>query len=207
MSSRAQSAMEYLMTYGWAIMVVLIVGGAFWQLGVFNLGGSVPPTSTGFQALRPLLPTCIMKKGVYLGTYYGFQCQFVNAAGSPIVLRDVTIKVNDQYCVNMFLSNKPTSSGNTWGLQHPCYYDNCSGTSTSCWGTCTSDGGVMLAANQDFMATVFSTSSGVGPCNPSRLKAGDRYSIFVDITYDIAVGDVTTSKHSSGTIYLTSTCC
>jgi len=35
-SKKAQAAMEFLMTYGWAILVVLIVIGVFWQLGVFN---------------------------------------------------------------------------------------------------------------------------------------------------------------------------
>ncbi|MFI5412719.1 MAG: hypothetical protein ACHQX1_02415 [Candidatus Micrarchaeales archaeon] len=33
---RAQSAMEYLMTYGWAILVIAIVLSALFALGVFN---------------------------------------------------------------------------------------------------------------------------------------------------------------------------
>ena len=36
MQKRGQSAMEYLMTYGWAILVVLIVLAALFYLGVFN---------------------------------------------------------------------------------------------------------------------------------------------------------------------------
>ena len=42
MNKRAQSAMEYLMTYGWAILVVLIALGALFYLGVFS--PSVPNT-------------------------------------------------------------------------------------------------------------------------------------------------------------------
>ncbi|MCL5430224.1 MAG: LamG domain-containing protein [Candidatus Marsarchaeota archaeon] len=33
---RAQSAMEYLMTYGWAILIIAVVLGALFQLGVFS---------------------------------------------------------------------------------------------------------------------------------------------------------------------------
>ena len=36
MFKKAQSAMEYLMTYGWAILVILIALGAMFYLGVFD---------------------------------------------------------------------------------------------------------------------------------------------------------------------------
>lgn len=42
MGFRLQSAMEYLTTYGWAILVVAIIIVALFQLGVFN--GSQPPS-------------------------------------------------------------------------------------------------------------------------------------------------------------------
>ena len=34
--SKAQSAMEYLMTYGWAILIISVVLGALFSLGVFS---------------------------------------------------------------------------------------------------------------------------------------------------------------------------
>ncbi len=54
LGKKGQGAMEYLMTYGWAILVVMIVGVVLWQLGIFNLGGTVGKTMSGFSALRPL---------------------------------------------------------------------------------------------------------------------------------------------------------
>ncbi len=36
-NKRAQSAVEYLMTYGWAILVIIVVGAALWKLGVFDV--------------------------------------------------------------------------------------------------------------------------------------------------------------------------
>ena len=38
---KAQSAMEYLMTYGWAILVIAVVLAALFALGIFN-GGTLP---------------------------------------------------------------------------------------------------------------------------------------------------------------------
>ena len=36
---KAQSAMEYLMTYGWAILIIAIVLAALFSLGIFSSGG------------------------------------------------------------------------------------------------------------------------------------------------------------------------
>src|SRR3989344_3309999 len=54
-NKRAQSAMEYLMTYGWAILVVLIALGALFYLGVFN-----PRTSNSCVASAPITCTDVL---------------------------------------------------------------------------------------------------------------------------------------------------
>ncbi len=35
---KGQSALEYLITYGWAILAVVIIAGVLWYFGVFNPG-------------------------------------------------------------------------------------------------------------------------------------------------------------------------
>ncbi|MDE1851715.1 MAG: hypothetical protein KGH69_03450 [Candidatus Micrarchaeota archaeon] len=45
MKIRLQSAMEYLMTYGWAILAIAIVMVSLYSLGIFN-AGSLQPTAT-----------------------------------------------------------------------------------------------------------------------------------------------------------------
>jgi hypothetical protein len=50
-NKKAQSAMEYLMTYGWAILIVIIVAAALYALGVFNPATFAGRTSTGFTQL------------------------------------------------------------------------------------------------------------------------------------------------------------
>ncbi len=42
--------MEYLMTYGWAILIVIIVGVVLWKSGVFS---TTAKTSTNFNIIRP----------------------------------------------------------------------------------------------------------------------------------------------------------
>jgi len=51
---KAQSAMEYLMTYGWAILIIAIVLAALFQLGVFNPMAFAPKAPPGScQVFRP----------------------------------------------------------------------------------------------------------------------------------------------------------
>jgi hypothetical protein len=55
---KAQSAMEYLMTYGWAILIIAVVLGALFSLGVFssgNLQGTGCRAFSGYTCLNPVL--------------------------------------------------------------------------------------------------------------------------------------------------------
>ena len=42
MKNKDQSAMEYLMTYGWAILIFIVVVAALYSMGVFSSQGGVP---------------------------------------------------------------------------------------------------------------------------------------------------------------------
>ncbi len=44
---KSQSAMEYLMTYGWAILIIAVVLGILFQLGVFSGGNFAPKAQAG----------------------------------------------------------------------------------------------------------------------------------------------------------------
>lgn len=74
---RGQGAMEYLMTYGWAILVVMVVGIVMWQLGIFNIGGVTSTTSTGFPRIKPQLALIAV-------TNTDAELTFTNGAGGPI---------------------------------------------------------------------------------------------------------------------------
>ena len=50
--------MEYLMTYGWAILIIAIVLAALFSLGVFNPTAYTPKASPGScQVFRPNGPS------------------------------------------------------------------------------------------------------------------------------------------------------
>jgi len=80
---RGQAAMEYLMTYSWAILVVMLVGIAMWQLGIFNLGSSTSTTYTGFPRLKPQLTLVAVR------TEGNMTSVFTNGGGGPIVITNV----------------------------------------------------------------------------------------------------------------------
>ncbi len=42
---KSQAAMEYLMTYGWAILVIAVVLAALYSLGIFNPNTFAPKAS------------------------------------------------------------------------------------------------------------------------------------------------------------------
>ena len=51
---KLQSAMEYLMTYGWAILLIAVVLGALFELGFFNSSALAPKVGPGScQVYRP----------------------------------------------------------------------------------------------------------------------------------------------------------
>ncbi len=85
---KGQGAMEYLMTYGWAILVVMIVGIVMWQLGIFNMGGTTV-TSTGFAKIKPqLAATGLTNAGV-------FNAVFTNGVGTQVIVNAASTSVND----------------------------------------------------------------------------------------------------------------
>jgi hypothetical protein len=83
---RGQGAMEYLMTYGWAILVVMIVGIVMWQLGIFNMG-STSVTATGFSRLKPQLASVN-----YDGSGGQLTAIFTNGAGTRITVSEILVE-------------------------------------------------------------------------------------------------------------------
>jgi len=47
-NKKGQTAIEYLMTYGWAILIILVVGGVLYYYGVFSPSTLVGESKTGF---------------------------------------------------------------------------------------------------------------------------------------------------------------
>jgi len=54
MKKKAQTSLEFLMTYGWAILIVIVIVVVAWQWGFFNPSGAVKKGSSGFWGVSPL---------------------------------------------------------------------------------------------------------------------------------------------------------
>ena len=57
-SKRSQSALEYMMTYGWAILIIVIVAVILYSMGIFNPSSSVSSTVIGFSGLGSVTAQC-----------------------------------------------------------------------------------------------------------------------------------------------------
>ncbi|MDO8647389.1 MAG: hypothetical protein Q7R70_03165 [Candidatus Diapherotrites archaeon] len=67
MNSKGQSALEYLMTYGWALVVIVIVVAALFAFGVFN----TPANCTQFGGRLLLKDYAIQATGISLAIQNG----------------------------------------------------------------------------------------------------------------------------------------
>ena len=72
---KGQTAMEYLMTYGWAILIILIVGGLLVFYGVFSL--NIGASKTGFGLVDVTSPWDYKANGSLV-------LRFENRLGQPV---------------------------------------------------------------------------------------------------------------------------
>lgn len=105
-NKKAQSAMEYLMTYGWAILIVIIVAAALYALGVFNPSTLTGKRSTGFPNLGA--PT----DWQYAGTT--FTIVMTNNAGKTVTISQAGSTVNCGASGGAVALNY-TDASSTWG--------------------------------------------------------------------------------------------
>ena len=106
MNKRAQAAMEFLMTYGWAILVVLIAIGALAYFGVLNPNKFLPQSCT----LSPGL-SCI-DFAVYSD---GVVIKIANGMGSD--LNSLEVGVENCMTASMginYIGNLPNGKGDTY---------------------------------------------------------------------------------------------
>jgi len=117
MALKAQSAMEYLTTYGWTILVVAVVILVLFKVGVFNNGSSVGSGSciavSGFQCTKPTL----YSTGTLSAT--------IGEIGQSITITGTGCSVNSTSpSVSSTLSNINLGSGQTAVLNFTCPVSN-----------------------------------------------------------------------------------
>ena len=87
---KAQASLEYLMTYGWAILIMTMAVIVLWQMGAFT-PPTAPPGCTGFSQLRPLdWKASSTDNNIYL--------TLLNDAGVKVRLDQVNVTVLNIKC-------------------------------------------------------------------------------------------------------------
>jgi hypothetical protein len=86
MKMRGQTAIEYLMTYGWAILIILIVAGVLAYYGIFAPAGFLGPTARGFGQVQVLNPWAVSSAGMTLN--------LANRVGGAIAVTEVNATID-----------------------------------------------------------------------------------------------------------------
>lgn len=102
---KGQAAVEYLTTYGWAILVTLVVGVALWQMGAFK-PPSTPPGCTGFSQVTPI-------DHVADGSADRMGLTLTNEAGVKVKLNRIDVDIFGKTCSNSGI-NKELRAGQSY---------------------------------------------------------------------------------------------
>ena len=84
-SMKGQAALDFLMTYGWAIALVVIIAAVLFALGIFDVSNFVGNKAVGFSQ--------VAVKGWSLDTAGTFKIKLSNQAGVPIRIDSVIVEI------------------------------------------------------------------------------------------------------------------
>jgi hypothetical protein len=120
MEVKAQSAIEYLMTYGWAILIMAVILSALFVLGVFN-----PGSFTGQECLMQAGFSCL---NIYMYPNGLLNINLMQATQSPIKVTAIGCSTNATVAT-MKAPNPPTNSvymsiGANYTFPIQCYTQN-----------------------------------------------------------------------------------
>ncbi len=109
-NTRGQAALEFLMTYGWAILVISVILIVAWQWGLFNIGGTVTPTASGFWGVMP--------SDFRLDSNFGnLEISLANTVGGPITVTELNATLRGSSVVYSGISLAiPTGSTATFTM-------------------------------------------------------------------------------------------
>jgi hypothetical protein len=101
---KGQTAIEYLMTYGWAILIILIVAGVLAYYGIFAPSGFLGPTARGFGQVQVLNPWSLATTGT-------MTLNVENRVGGTINVTKVNMTLDSATYTNTLTTQVQISSG------------------------------------------------------------------------------------------------
>ena len=98
-SKRSQSALEYMMTYGWAILIIVIVAVILYSMGIFNPSSSISVTITGFQQ-TPISSVICTPTGVLVVSVEDVTGNLINITAVNSTVNGKTATTNPNQLIN-----------------------------------------------------------------------------------------------------------
>ncbi len=127
-SRKSQSALEYMMTYGWAILIIVIVAAILYTMGIFNPAASSSQTVNGFGGFTATEYYCSNSLGlsVSLGNSLGYPIKVYNASivsssglnplNVTVANSPVTVLPGEQFAIKNSSGSPCPNSGSNFGL-------------------------------------------------------------------------------------------
>ena len=113
MKKRGQAAMEFLMTYGWAILAAIIVVGVLWYI----IGSPGNLAGEQFKVSQPFSANAMSFDGANL------RLEFVNGVGSTIDVKGLTFETGKGIkCSNITVSTVDITDGSKTVQNATCTY-------------------------------------------------------------------------------------
>ncbi len=119
MVHKSQSALEYLVTYGWALLVIAAVIVIMYSLGIFTPAQNVAATITGFTGMGHVSAICY-GNGVLRLALGNSQSQLIEITGISVELQNGTVaNANPSTTINSepFI---PTSGSYSFSVPNAC---------------------------------------------------------------------------------------
>lgn len=157
MNKKGQAAMEFLMTYGWAILVVLIAIGALAYFGVLNPGKYLPSSCT-------------------ISNQFGCQ-EFKATTAADTSGNLTTLILQNGRGVDVNITNITISNVNPASLS-PCFVKSASGLGT--WGKAQPAAAGVLPS---YILLDGTNVPVVAYCNGVNMTSGAKFKATVTITY------------------------
>src|SRR3989338_1955535 len=82
---KGQAALDFLMTYGWAIALVVIIAAVLFALGIFDVSNFVGSKAAGFSG--------VAVTGWKFDTAGGFTMKVSNQVGQPITVSNISVTI------------------------------------------------------------------------------------------------------------------
>ena len=98
-NKRSQSALEYMMTYGWAILIIVIVAVILYSMGIFNPSSSITTTITGFQQ-TPISSVICTPTGVLVVSVEDVTGNLINITAVNSTVNGKTATTNPNQLIN-----------------------------------------------------------------------------------------------------------